>query len=38
MGNNITDSNYIGVLREIKTALDLLEGANTHDIYAESDN
>ena len=38
MSNNIADRENREELREIKTALDRLEGANTFDIYAESDN
>ena len=37
MSNNIADRENREELREIKTALDRLEGANTFDIYAESE-
>jgi len=36
MSNNIAYRENREELREIKTALDRLEGANTFDIYAES--
>ena len=38
MSNNIADRENREELRTIKAALDRLEGANTFDIYAESDN
>ena len=38
IGNIIAYKKYREELREIKTALDRLEGANTFDIYAESEN
>ena len=38
MSNNIADRENREELREIKTALDRLEGSNTFDIYAESEN
>ena len=36
--NIIADRDNREELREIKTGLDRLEGANTFDIYAESEN
>ena len=38
MSNNIADRENREELKEIKTALDRLEGANNFDIYAESEN
>ena len=38
MSNNIADRENVEELRAIKSALDRLEGANTFDIYAESEN
>ena len=38
IGNIIAYKKYREEVREIKTALDRLEGANTFDIYAESEN
>ena len=38
MSNNIADRENREELKSIKSALDRLEGANTFDIYAESDD
>ena len=37
MSNNIADRENREELKSIKSALDRLEGANTYDIFAESD-
>ena len=38
ISNNIADRENREELKSIKSALDRLEGANTYDIFAESDN